>query len=59
MADPFALPHLVNFFAAIRGQAQLNCPGDVAYAATVATLKINEAIESQKSLALKPEDLTV
>ncbi|NQV31112.1 MAG: Gfo/Idh/MocA family oxidoreductase [Phycisphaeraceae bacterium] len=59
MNDPFTLPHLANFFATIRGQAQLSCPPEVAYAATATTLKINDAIESQKSLTFTPEDLTV
>ncbi len=59
MTDPLALPHLVNFFAAIRGQAQLNCAPEAAYVATAVTLKINEAIESQKSLTFAPEELTV
>jgi len=57
--DPLALPHLVNFFAAIRGQAQLNCSPEAAYAATAVTLKINDAIESQKSLTLTSEELAV
>jgi hypothetical protein len=59
MTDPFTLPHLANFFAAIRGQAPLSCPADVAYSATATTLKINEAIESGRSLTFTPEDLTV
>ena len=59
MTDPLALPHLVNFFSTIRGQAKLNCSPEAAYAATAATLKINEAIESRKSLTLTPEELTV
>jgi hypothetical protein len=59
MTDPFTMPHLANFFAAIRGQAQLNCPVEVAYAATTATLKINDAIEARQCLTITPEELTV
>ncbi len=59
MTDPFTMPHLANFFATIRGQAQLNCPPAVAYTATATTLKINEAVESQKTLTVTPEELRV
>ncbi|MCF7975843.1 MAG: gfo/Idh/MocA family oxidoreductase, partial [Phycisphaerae bacterium] len=57
--DPFTLPHLANFFAAVRGQAPLNCAVEAAYAATAATLKINQAVESGQCLTFTPEELTV
>jgi len=52
-------PHLENFFAAVRGQAKLNCPGEDAYATAVAVLKVNEAIEAQKRLEFKPEEFKI
>jgi len=59
MTDPFAVPHLTNFFAAIRGQAELNCPAEMAYAATATTLGINEAVESQKSMSFDENGVAV
>ena len=50
--------HLENFFHAIRGRARLNCPADTAFAATVAALKINEAVEKQATVELNAQDST-
>jgi len=52
-------PHLKNFFDAIRGKAELDCPGEVGYETAVAVLKANEAIEEGKKLNFKPEDFEV
>jgi hypothetical protein len=52
-------PHLKNFFDAIRGDARLNCPGEVGYETAVAVLKANEAINEDKKLNFKPEDFEV
>ena len=57
--DPYHQPHLENFFKAIRGEAELNCPPEVAYETTVTVLKVNEAVEAGRTLEFKPEDLTV
>jgi len=54
---PYHQPHLQNFFAATRGQAQLNCPAEAAYASTVTALKINEAVAARRTLELTPETL--
>ncbi len=54
---PYHQPHLANFFDAIRGEAQLNCAGQVAYSSTVTALKINEAIEKKQTIELDPETL--
>ncbi|MEY2879329.1 MAG: putative oxidoreductase YcjS, partial [Verrucomicrobiota bacterium] len=51
-------PHLQNFFDAIRGKAELNCPGESAFATAVTILKINEAVAAQKLLTFQPEDFT-
>jgi predicted dehydrogenase len=54
--DPYYKPHLQNFFDAIRGKAKLNCPGETAYAATVAALKMNDAVVADHTLAFEPEE---
>jgi predicted dehydrogenase len=56
---PYHQPHLVNFFDAVRGTARLNCPAEAAVAATVAALKLNEAVERKQSVALSADDLAV
>ena len=58
MEDPYTMPHLANFFAAVRGQAELNCPPDLAYAATAIVHKINEAVASHQCLNINPEELS-
>jgi predicted dehydrogenase len=52
-------PHLENFFDAVRGKASLACPADVALRNDVVVLKVNEAIEARKMLALAAEDFAV
>jgi predicted dehydrogenase len=59
MNKPFHQPHLENFFETIRGNAILNCPGEVGYETAVAVLKVNEAIASGQRLTFKPEDFVV
>jgi predicted dehydrogenase len=54
--DPFHLPHLKNFFAAVRGEAKLACPPEVGYETAVAVLRVNEAVEAGQRLEFKPED---
>ena len=49
-------PHLENLFAAIRGEAGLNCDGATALISELAVLKINEAIAAGKRLELTPAD---
>jgi hypothetical protein len=56
---PYHQPHLENFFDAIHGKAELNCPAEAGYANTVAILKVNEAIEAQRKLTFKPEDFRI
>jgi len=45
-------PHLENFFDAIRGKAELNCPAEVGYETAVTVLKVNEAIEAARKLTI-------
>ncbi len=52
-------PHLENFFAAIRGQAKLNCPAEEAFRTEVVISKIYAALEARKMLSFTPEDFSV
>lgn len=54
--DPYHLPHLENFFDAIRGRATLSCPAEVGYETAVTVLKVNEAVETGRKLLFKPEE---
>jgi predicted dehydrogenase len=54
LRDPYHQPHLQNFFDAVRGEGQLNCPAEVGYETAVAVLKVNEAIEARERLAFEP-----
>jgi predicted dehydrogenase len=56
LGDPYHQPHLQNFFDAVRGHAQLNCPADVAFETAVAVLKVNQAIEAKSQLSFRHED---
>jgi len=56
MKKPIHQPHLENFFDAIRGRAQLNCPAEVGYETIVAVLKINEAVQADRKLIFKPDE---
>jgi predicted dehydrogenase len=57
--DPYHKPHLENFFNAIRGQEELNCPAEIGYETAVAVLKANEAVESESRLVFDPVEFTV
>ena len=59
LRDPYHQPHLQNFFDAVRGKAQLNCPSEEAFQTCVAVLKVNEAVEARQWLPFKPEDFKV
>ena len=49
-------PHLENFFDAIRGKTELNCPAQVGYETAVSVLKVNEAIAAGKKLEFSAAD---
>jgi len=53
---PIHQPHLENFFAAIRGAAKLNCPGDHAFASEAPIYRVNDSIAAKKVLYFRPED---
>lgn len=55
---PVHQPHLANFFDAVRGKADLNCPADRAYQTEVVVHKVNQAIEAGTTLAFGPDDFS-
>ncbi|MBA7614849.1 MAG: gfo/Idh/MocA family oxidoreductase [Calditrichaeota bacterium] len=59
MHDPYHMPHLENFFNAIRGTEELNCPAEVGYETAVTVLKVNQAIEEGKRLYFSPNEFEV
>ena len=59
MDVPYHQPHLANFFAALRGQADLNCPAETAFPGTVTALMINEAVARKQTLELTPGTFAV
>ena len=46
---PVPSTSLVNFFESIRGNAKLNCPGEIGYETAV---KVNEAIAAGRKIEL-------
>jgi predicted dehydrogenase len=56
LRDPYHQPHLQNFFDAVRGKAELNCPAEVGYESAVTVLKVNEAIDAKQRLSFRPEE---
>lgn len=52
-------PHLENFFDAIRGQGELNCPGEEGYRSTVAVLKVNEAVAAGRKLEFTDDEFAI
>ncbi|MBZ5495001.1 MAG: Gfo/Idh/MocA family oxidoreductase [Acidobacteriia bacterium] len=52
-------PHLENFFAAIRGRAKLNCPGEIGYETAVTVLKVNTAIEANRPVLFESGDFEI
>ncbi|MBU0641504.1 MAG: Gfo/Idh/MocA family oxidoreductase [Planctomycetes bacterium] len=48
------LLHLENFFAAVRGKAELTCPAELAYETTVSVMRANDAVESGQRMKLEP-----
>ena len=56
---PYHQPHLANFFNAVRGKEELNCPGEIGYETAVMVLKVNEAVEAQKRLTFEEGEFHV
>jgi predicted dehydrogenase len=53
---PPHMPHLENFFNAIRGTAKLNCDGAEAFRSEYPIHMANEAIAARKLIAMTPEE---
>ena len=51
--------HLENFFAAIRGKAELNCPAETAFRSEVLVFKVIEAVKARRAVDLTAEDFAV
>lgn len=59
LLKPAHMPHLENFFAAVRKGTPLNCPVDLAYESAVAVLAANRSVAERKTIYFKPEDFRV
>ena len=57
--DPYHKPHLENFFNAIRGTEELNCPVEVGYETAVAVLKVNDAIKAKREIKFSPNEFKI
>jgi len=57
--DPYHKPHLENFFNAIRGKEDLNCPVDVGYETAVTVLKVNEAVRTGRKIKFNPGEFKI
>ncbi len=53
---PLHQPHLENFFAAVRGQAKLNCDAEHAFTSEAAIFQVNPAVASRAAYDYKPSD---
>jgi predicted dehydrogenase len=51
--------HLENFFSAIRGKAELNCPAETAFRNEVLVFKAVEAVKARRAVDLSAEDFAV
>ena len=59
LLKPAHMPHLENFFAAVRKGEKLNCPVDLAYESAVAVLAANRSVAERKTITFKPEEFKV
>jgi predicted dehydrogenase len=57
--DPYHLPHLENFFNAVRNLEPLNCPAEIGYETAVTVLKVNAAVEAGKKLDFSKDEFTI
>lgn len=56
LLKPAHMPHLENFFNAVRKGTPLSCPADLAYESAVAVLAANRSVAEGKTIFFKPED---
>ena len=59
LLKPAHMPHLENFFAAVRHGEKLNCPVDLAYESAVAVLAANRSVAERKMITFMPEEFKV
>ena len=59
MAKPAHMPHLENFFDAIRLGKPLNCPAEIGYETAVAVLTVNKAVETGEKIEFDEKDFVV
>ena len=59
MAKPAHMPHLENFFDAIRLGKPLNCPGRIGYETAMAVLSVNKAVETGEKIEFDEKDFVV
>ena len=55
------MPHLVNFFEAVRKDdpKHLTCPGEVGFATAVSVLRVNDAVDAARELPFSPEEFRI
>ena len=56
---PVHMPHVENFFEAIRKGARLACPAEEAFATAVPILRTNDAVATGRRIVLTPADYEV
>ena len=59
LSKPIHQPHLENFFAAVRGEAKLNCAADHAFASEAVIFKVNPAVAARAAYDYQPADFAV
>jgi predicted dehydrogenase len=59
LLKPAHMPHLENFFSAVRHGTQLSCPVELAYESAVAVLAANRSVAEGKTIHFKPEEFHV
>jgi predicted dehydrogenase len=57
LETPPPQPHLENFFAAVRGNAQLHCPADLAWRSEAIAHKMIGAVDAGQQLEVSERDL--
>ncbi len=57
--DPYHKPHLENFFNAVRGREELNCPAEIGYETAVTVLKVNQAVKTGRKLKFNKNEFTI
>ncbi len=56
---PPHMPHLENFFSAMRGEAKLNCDALHAFESEAAIFKVNDAVEQKRTIEFTDADFAV